>query len=76
MPTILKVDGWRFFFFSNDHSPAHVHFEKGDKAGKILIESGEIVESWNLTTKEEKLIRKIVRKNRKTLLEEWERIFG
>ena len=76
MPTILRVDGWRLFFFSNDHSPAHVHFENGEKAGKILIESLEIVESWNLTTKEKKLIKKIVKQNRETLLEEWERIFG
>jgi len=76
MPTILRVDGWRLFFFSNDHSPAHVHFEKGDKAGKILIESGEIVESYNLTSKEERLIKKVVKQHKQTFLEEWERIFG
>lgn len=25
MPTILRLNGWRVCFYSNDHSPAHVH---------------------------------------------------
>ena len=30
MPTVLRVDGFRFFFFSNEHTPEHIHIEKGD----------------------------------------------
>lgn len=25
MPTILRLNGWRVHFYSNDHRPAHVH---------------------------------------------------
>lgn len=30
MPTIFTEDGFRFFFYSNDHEPIHVHVRKGD----------------------------------------------
>jgi hypothetical protein len=30
LPTVLRVDGFRFFFFSDEHLPLHIHVEKGD----------------------------------------------
>jgi hypothetical protein len=30
VPTIFTEDGFRFFFYSNDHEPVHVHVRKGD----------------------------------------------
>ncbi|MEE8587347.1 MAG: DUF4160 domain-containing protein [Acidobacteriota bacterium] len=30
MPTVFTKDGFRFFFYSNDHRPIHVHARKGD----------------------------------------------
>ena len=33
MPTILRLEGYRFFFYSNEGSPReppHVHVERGD----------------------------------------------
>ncbi len=39
MPTILRINGFRFFFYSNENDePAHVHVEKGDAEGKIWLE--------------------------------------
>jgi hypothetical protein len=39
MPTILRMNGFRFFFYSNENDePAHVHVEKGDAEGKIWLE--------------------------------------
>ena len=35
MPTILKIDGWRFFFFSDEHTPEHIHIEKADSYARI-----------------------------------------
>jgi len=35
MPTVLVVDGFRFFFWSNEGTePPHIHVEKADAAGK------------------------------------------
>ncbi|MCB8875231.1 DUF4160 domain-containing protein [Acidisoma silvae] len=25
MPTILRINGWRFVIYVNDHPPAHIH---------------------------------------------------
>jgi len=52
MPTVLKVDGYRFFFFSNDHMPEHIHIEKGGSYAKIEIESLKVANSYNLKNKE------------------------
>jgi len=31
MPTVLRIRGYRFFFFSDEsREPAHVHVESGD----------------------------------------------
>ena len=38
MPTIFEIFGLRFFFFSDDHAPVHVHVVKGDDDAKIEIE--------------------------------------
>jgi hypothetical protein len=35
MPTVLTVNGFRFFFYSNEGTePPHIHVEKGDAIGK------------------------------------------
>ena len=38
MPTIFIVNGFRFFFYSNENNePAHIHIKKGDANGKIWL---------------------------------------
>lgn len=53
MPTVFITDGYRFFFYSNDHAPIHVHVRYGD--GEAVFEvAGEVVlrESVGLKIKE------------------------
>jgi hypothetical protein len=34
MPTVLRVKGYRFFFFSNEGAePPHIHIEYGENSG-------------------------------------------
>jgi hypothetical protein len=38
MPTLLRVEGFRFFFFSNEgQEPPHVHVSKGDGVAKLWL---------------------------------------
>lgn len=37
MPTLFELFGLRFFFFSEDHAPIHVHVVKGDDDAKIAL---------------------------------------
>jgi hypothetical protein len=42
MPTILLLNGFRFFFYSNENNePIHVHIEKGSAEAKIWLETFE-----------------------------------
>lgn len=39
MPTLFIVNGFRFFFYSNEsNKPAHLHVTKGNAAGKVWLE--------------------------------------
>lgn len=38
MPTVLRKHGFEFHFFSNDHSPAHIHVSKQNGTAKFNLE--------------------------------------
>lgn len=39
MPTVVRLRGFRFFFFSNEaDEPAHIHVESDDKYAKFWLE--------------------------------------
>ena len=37
MPTLLDQDGFKFFFYSNEHKPMHVHVVRGDDFAKVEL---------------------------------------
>lgn len=37
MPTLFYSNGCRFFFYSDEHLPEHVHVENGDGRAKIVL---------------------------------------
>ena len=38
MPTVLRIDGHRFFFFSNEgDEPPHIHIEKAENHAKFWL---------------------------------------
>jgi Domain of unknown function (DUF4160) len=45
MPTLLMFEGFKFFFYANEHEPKHVHVMKGDDFAKIELESLRVVKS-------------------------------
>ncbi len=75
MPTILKVDGYRFFFFSDEHFPEHIHIEKADMYARIELESMKVTDSYNLNSKELKRLLKLVQENKNILQEAWDEHF-
>jgi Domain of unknown function (DUF4160) len=77
MPTVLFVNGFRFFFFSADGlEPPHVHVKKGDGDGKIWLEPNIRIEYLiDFKIQEEKQIVKIVSENREILITKWHEYF-
>ncbi|MBN2894529.1 MAG: DUF4160 domain-containing protein [Campylobacterales bacterium] len=75
MPTIFKKDGWRFFFFSDEHLPKHVHVEKGERYLRIELNSLTVTDSFGVTQKEIAMIRAIIVQEQNRLLEAWDVYF-
>ena len=76
MPTILTKDGYRFFFYSNDHLPQHIHIERGDRTAKFIIEPIVLVKSSKFSPKELRAIRNIIEANTELFKEKWNEHFN
>ena len=76
MPTVLRVNGYKAKFYSNDHDPAHVHVEKAEKSVKIELGSWEVVENFGFVSREIRQIINILKDNEDTLWEAWYEFFG
>jgi hypothetical protein len=51
MPTILFLNGWKFYFYSDEgNEPVHIHAEKAEKECKywLEIELFEIREAFSI----------------------------
>ncbi len=81
MPTILRIRGWRVFFYSDEgHEPVHVHARKGDAECKMWLREDlyEVEQAYahNLSPRLHREIRKIIFDHFELILEEWNRRFG
>ena len=76
MPTVLKINGFRFFFFSNEHEPKHIHIEKGDMYARIELGTLKVTDSYNVNSKDLKKIIEIIEKNEDKLKGAWNEYFA
>jgi hypothetical protein len=37
MPTVLLINGYRFYFYINEHEPIHVHVSKAGKEARFVL---------------------------------------
>jgi Domain of unknown function (DUF4160) len=76
MPTILRVNGYRFFFYSNDHLPEHIHIEKGEATAKFELKPLILIRSRKFTASELNEIRKLVEQNVDLFINKWHEYFS
>ena len=77
MPTILKIDGFRFFFFSNEGvEPAHIHVESGDGYAKFWLDPVFLTDSNGYNSTELNKIRKLTVENERLFLDKWNEYFN
>ena len=76
MPTLKILNGYRFFFYSNDHEPPHIHIEKDNKTAKFNLEPVELVKSKRFNSSELKSIRILVEDNVEVFKKEWNEFFN
>jgi hypothetical protein len=77
MPTILKLDGYRFFFFSLEgNEPPHIHVEHGNKVAKYWLNPLNLANSAGFKNHELTKVKAIIIEYRIIFLEKWHEYFG
>jgi hypothetical protein len=76
MPTILRVEGYRFFFFSNEGSePPHVHVEQAERYAKFWLNPVSLARNRGFRTDELTELHQIVVQNKSVFLRAWHERF-
>ncbi len=77
MPTVLRISGFRFFFYSLEGTePPHIHVEQGSNVAKFWLNPINLAESYGFRTHELNRLRLLVIQHRLTFLEAWNEYFG
>jgi hypothetical protein len=76
MPTVFFLEGFRFFFYSNEHLPKHIHIEKAEKTAKFNLEDVALIKSSGFNAPELKQIRNLVEENKQLLIQKWDEFFS
>lgn len=77
MPSLLDVEGFRFYFFSQERNePPHVHVEKGDGRAKYWLSPVELVSARGFTKPEIRRSRELVNEHAQDFLARWRKHFS
>jgi len=80
VPTVLRVRGYRFHFWSNEgREPPHVHVSAADNTAKVWLSTLELAQAVGYDSPELREILELVRSRRDELLEllrAWNEYFG
>ncbi len=76
MPTVLKVNGFRFYFYSNEsNEPCHIHVEKADGNAKYWLDPVAEVYSYDFTVQQRKDIARLINSNSEKFKNAWYEYF-
>jgi ABC-type uncharacterized transport system permease subunit len=77
MPTVLRIKGYRFFFFSNEmNEPIHIHVESAGKYAKFWLEPIALARNVGFRPFELTEIRNIIIENTRIIKEKWNEYFA
>ncbi|MEY8591557.1 DUF4160 domain-containing protein [Butyricimonas hominis] len=76
MPTLFILFGLRFFFYSNDHEPIHVHVRNADGEARFCVSPVLLIENKGLKNKDLNLAAAIIEENKEIIIERWNEYFN
>lgn len=77
MPTVLRIDGYRFFFYSlENNEPPHIHIERGENVAKYWLSPVSLAMNDGFRSHELTRLRQLVIEHKTTLQEAWNAHFG
>ncbi len=77
MPTLFELFGIRFYFYSDEHLPIHVHIVNGDGRAKIVVEPEiEMVSNNGIKPKDIKKALVVIETYRDEIINAWREYHG
>ncbi|MGA9865222.1 MAG: DUF4160 domain-containing protein [Acetobacteraceae bacterium] len=77
MPTVLRAEGFRFFFWSREpNEPPHIHVDKAGASAKVWLEPVALAGNAGYPARDLGVVLGLVRENRSELIEAWHEFFG
>lgn len=77
MPTVLRIQGFRLYFWSREpNEPSHVHVDRGGASARVWLEPIALASNIGYPTHEMGDILRLVRERQSELLEAWHEFFG
>jgi hypothetical protein len=77
MPTVLRSEGIRFFFYSlENNEPPHIHVEVNERTAKFWLNPVQLARSSGFRPQELTRLRALVIEHRYRFLEAWHAYFG
>jgi hypothetical protein len=76
VPTLLQVEGFRFYFFSlEEGEPPHIHVRKGGGKAKFWLSPVELVKARGLTRAEVRRAHELTEEHSAYFLQRWNEYF-
>ena len=75
MPTIFEIFGLRFFLYSDEHLPIHIHVEYGGNDAKIEIATRKVVKNRGLKPRELKQAVQLIEMYEQEIIAKWHDYF-
>ena len=77
MPTVLRIDGYRFYFYSHEpNEPPHVHVDRAEASLKAWLEPVALARNIGFRGHEINVVLTLVEAHREALLEARHEYFG
>ena len=77
MPTILKIKGYRFFFFSREELRQHIQIQCQHGEAKFWLDAQiELAKNYKVRIKELNEVEKIIEEHFEDFIKVWEEYFG
>ena len=77
MPTVLRTQGFRLYFWSREpNEPSHVHVDRAGASAKVWLQPVALAGNAGYPARELGAILAVVRERQPELLEAWHEFFG
>ena len=75
MPTLLNQDGFKFFFYANEHDPRHIHVMNANGHAKIELGTLRVVRK-NISPHDLRRALEIARDHNSEFERKWDEFFN